>query len=71
MLCTLVLFRWEMQEGAQLEDGEKAMVEELEKAFLGCCCTPEPQNPPEADETPRKQAQGKTQPSASDEGSTP
>uniref|UniRef100_A0AAX7VDN2 KIAA0825 n=1 Tax=Astatotilapia calliptera TaxID=8154 RepID=A0AAX7VDN2_ASTCA len=67
----LLANRWEMQEGAQLEDGEKAMVEELEKAFLGCCCTPGPQNPPEADETPGKQAQGKTQPSASDEGSTP
>ncbi|XP_030593401.1 uncharacterized protein KIAA0825 homolog [Archocentrus centrarchus] len=60
---TLLANRWEMQEGAQLEDGEKAMVEELEKAFCVCCCAPGPQNPPETDETPAAQAQRETEPS--------
>lgn len=60
---TLLANRWEMQEGAQLEDGEKAMVEEFEKAFCVCCCDPGPQNPPETDETPAAQAQRETEPS--------
>ncbi|TNN34609.1 hypothetical protein EYF80_055229 [Liparis tanakae] len=29
---------WEMQEDAELEDGEKRMVEELQEASLVCCC---------------------------------
>ncbi|XP_040898479.1 uncharacterized protein KIAA0825 homolog [Toxotes jaculatrix] len=60
---TLLANRWEMQEGAELEDGEKAMVEELQKAYFVCCCSPGPQDPPEADETLAEQTQGETQPS--------
>nr|XP_046243006.1 uncharacterized protein KIAA0825 homolog isoform X2 [Scatophagus argus] len=59
---TLLANRWEMQEGAELEDGEKSMVEELQKAYFVCCCSPGPQDPPEADETLAKQTQGETQP---------
>ncbi|XP_040010197.1 uncharacterized protein KIAA0825 homolog isoform X2 [Xiphias gladius] len=57
---TLLANRWEMQEGAELEDGEKAMVEELQKAYFVCCCSPGPQDPPEADETLAEQTQGET-----------
>ncbi|XP_023256729.1 uncharacterized protein KIAA0825 homolog [Seriola lalandi dorsalis] len=60
---TLLANRWEMQDGAELEDGEKAMVEELQKTYFVCCCSPGPQDPPAADETPAKQTQGETQPS--------
>uniref|UniRef100_A0A8C9XFQ5 Uncharacterized protein n=1 Tax=Sander lucioperca TaxID=283035 RepID=A0A8C9XFQ5_SANLU len=58
---TLLANRWEMQENAELEDGEKFMVEELQKAYFVCCCGPGPQDPPEADETLAKQTQGETQ----------
>ncbi|XP_070690225.1 uncharacterized protein KIAA0825 homolog [Pempheris klunzingeri] len=60
---TLLANRWEMQEGAELEDGEKSMVEELQKAYFVCCCSPGWQDPPEADETLAEQTQGETQPS--------
>ncbi|XP_069555977.1 uncharacterized protein KIAA0825 homolog [Brachyistius frenatus] len=60
---TLLANRWEMQEGAELEDGEKAMVEELQTAFFVCCCNQEQQDPPETDETPAEQTRGETQPS--------
>lgn len=55
--------RWDMQENAELEDGEKTMVEELKKAFFICCCNKEARDPLETDETPAKQTQGETQPS--------
>lgn len=53
-----VLSRWEMQDGAELEDGEKAMVEELQRAYFVCHCSPGMQSPPEADETVAEQTQG-------------
>ncbi|XP_076585875.1 uncharacterized protein KIAA0825 homolog isoform X1 [Chaetodon auriga] len=59
---TLLANRWEMQEGAEMEDGERSMVEELQKAYFVCCCSPRPQDPPEA-ETLAEQTQGETQPS--------
>ncbi|KAM9391487.1 uncharacterized protein KIAA0825 homolog [Pholidichthys leucotaenia] len=58
---SLLANRWEIQEGAELEDGEKAVVEELKKAFFVCCCSPGPQEPRETDETPAERAQGETQ----------
>ncbi|KAM9360075.1 uncharacterized protein KIAA0825 homolog [Symphorus nematophorus] len=58
---TLLANRWEMQEGAELEDGEKSMVEELHRAYFACCCSPRSQDPPEADETVAEQTQGETQ----------
>ncbi|XP_070760941.1 uncharacterized protein KIAA0825 homolog [Enoplosus armatus] len=60
---TLLANRWEMQEGAELEDGEKSMVEELQKAYFVCCCSPGLRDPPEADETLAEQTQGETRPS--------
>lgn len=63
MFCLSVLSRWEMREDAELEDGEKSMVEELQKAYFVCCCSPGLQDPPEADETLAEQTQGETQPS--------
>ncbi|XP_017283396.3 uncharacterized protein KIAA0825 homolog isoform X2 [Kryptolebias marmoratus] len=59
---SLMANRWDMQENAELEDGEKTMVDEL-KAFFVCCCNKETQDPPETDETPAKQTQRETQPS--------
>lgn len=56
-----MLPRWDMQEGAELEDGEKAMAEELQKAFFVCCCGEGPRDAPGTDETPAKQTQGETQ----------
>ncbi|CAB1456387.1 unnamed protein product [Pleuronectes platessa] len=55
--------RWEMQEGAELDDAEKAMVEDLQKAYFVCCCTAGPQDPPDAEDTPAEQIQRETQPS--------
>lgn len=63
MFCLSMVARWEMQEGAELEDGEKSMVEELQRAYFVCCCSPRPQDPPEADETLAEQTRGETQPS--------
>ncbi|XP_076010214.1 uncharacterized protein KIAA0825 homolog isoform X2 [Genypterus blacodes] len=36
---TLLANRWEMQEGAELEDEEKALTEELQRAFSLCSCS--------------------------------
>nr|XP_019949157.1 PREDICTED: uncharacterized protein KIAA0825 homolog [Paralichthys olivaceus] len=47
----LLANRWEMQEDAELDDGEKAMVEELKKAYFVCCCSAGPEDPPDADDT--------------------
>ncbi|KAK9522617.1 hypothetical protein VZT92_019067 [Zoarces viviparus] len=58
---TLLANRWEMQDDAELEDGEKCMVEELQKAYFVCCCSRGPQDPPKADETPAEQTHGETQ----------
>uniref|UniRef100_A0A672JNC3 Uncharacterized protein n=2 Tax=Salarias fasciatus TaxID=181472 RepID=A0A672JNC3_SALFA len=60
---TLLANRWEMADDAELEDGEKAIVEELQTAFFSCCCTLEPQDPPEAEEAEADPAQTETQPS--------
>ncbi|MED6287821.1 hypothetical protein CHARACLAT_020182 [Characodon lateralis] len=48
---------WDMQKDAELEDGEKAMVEELQKAFLVCCCSAGPQDASGTNETPTNQTQ--------------
>lgn len=56
-----VLSRWEMQEGAELEDGEKCMVEELQRAYSVCDHSQRPQDPPEAG-SPAEQTQGDAQP---------
>ncbi|TKS78886.1 hypothetical protein D9C73_012287 [Collichthys lucidus] len=53
--------RWEMQEEAELEDGEKSMVEELKKAYFVCRCSPGPSGPPEAEETLAERTHGETQ----------
>ncbi|XP_041644003.1 uncharacterized protein KIAA0825 homolog [Cheilinus undulatus] len=60
---TLLANRWEMQEDAELEDEEKSMVEELQKAYFVRCCSPGLQDPPEADEIPAEQTPGETHPS--------
>uniref|UniRef100_A0A1A8JAT7 KIAA0825 n=2 Tax=Nothobranchius TaxID=28779 RepID=A0A1A8JAT7_NOTKU len=57
---SLVANRWDMQEGVELEDAESAMIEELQKAILVCCCHKDPQDPPGNDETPAKQPQGES-----------
>ncbi|XP_056275657.1 uncharacterized protein KIAA0825 homolog isoform X2 [Pseudoliparis swirei] len=54
---TLLANRWEMQEDAELEDGEKCMVEELQNASLVCCCGSQDR----PDETPAEPTQGETQ----------
>lgn len=61
-MCVSMLSRWDLQEGAELEDEEKAMVEELQKTFLVCSCSVGPQGSPGFDETPAKQTQGETHP---------
>lgn len=50
-----------MQKDAELEDGEKCIVEELQKAYFVCCCSPGTQDCPGADETLAEQTQGETQ----------
>ncbi|KAM9858641.1 uncharacterized protein KIAA0825 homolog [Aulostomus maculatus] len=61
---TLLANRWEMQEGAELEVAEKAMVLELQGAYFVCHCSPRQQDPPEADEKPSsEQTPGGPQPS--------
>lgn len=57
----LVANRWDMQEDAELEDGERAMVEELQKVFFVCCCSAGPQDASGSDETPTNQTQGEAQ----------
>ncbi|KAM7391810.1 hypothetical protein PAMP_022467 [Pampus punctatissimus] len=53
--------RWEMQDGAELEDGEKTMVEDLQRVYFVCHCSPGQQDPPEADETVVEQTHGRPQ----------
>lgn len=60
MFCLSVLSRWEMQEGAELEEEQKSMVEELQKAYFVSCCSPRLQDCPESDETPEKETHGET-----------
>ncbi|XP_063753463.1 uncharacterized protein KIAA0825 homolog isoform X2 [Eleginops maclovinus] len=57
---TLLANRWEMQKDAELEDGEKCIVEELQKAYFVCCCSPGTQDCPGADETLTEETQGET-----------
>ncbi|XP_068594737.1 uncharacterized protein KIAA0825 homolog [Brachionichthys hirsutus] len=57
---TLLANRWEMQNGAEVDDGDQAMVEGLRRAHLVCCCSPGPQDPLEADETQANPTQGET-----------
>ncbi|XP_068166726.1 uncharacterized protein KIAA0825 homolog isoform X2 [Antennarius striatus] len=56
----LLANRWEMQDGAEVDDEDKAMVEELQEAYLVCSCSPGPQDPLEADETQANPTQGET-----------
>ncbi|KAM7416505.1 hypothetical protein PAMA_018520 [Pampus argenteus] len=58
---TLLANRWEMQDGAELEDGEKTMVEDLQRVYFVCHCSPGQQDPPEADETVVEQTHGRPQ----------
>lgn len=60
MFCLSMLSRWEMQEGAELEDEDKSMVEELQKAYFVCCCSLGLQDPPETDDTVENKIQGET-----------
>ncbi|XP_061623214.1 uncharacterized protein KIAA0825 homolog isoform X3 [Phyllopteryx taeniolatus] len=60
---TLLANRWEMQDGAELEDDERMMVEELQRAYFVCHCDAELQESREADETMVEQTQGDPQPS--------
>lgn len=60
MFCLFVLSRWEMQEGAELEEEQKSMVEELQTAYFVSRCSPRLQHCPESDETPAKETQGET-----------
>lgn len=62
MLCLSVNSRWEMQEGAELEDEEKTMVEELQNACFVCGSSRGIQEDhPEADETLKNEAQRDTE----------
>lgn len=49
-----------MQAGAELNDEEKSMVEELQRAYFVCSYNVGLQDPPEADETLAKETQGDT-----------
>lgn len=51
MFCLSVRSRWEMQEGAELENEEKTMVKELQNAcFVSGSSRGMQEDPPEADE---------------------
>ncbi|XP_049618135.1 uncharacterized protein KIAA0825 homolog isoform X1 [Syngnathus scovelli] len=54
----LLANRWEMREGAELEDEEKMMVEELQRAYFVCHCDAGLQESREADETTAEGTQG-------------
>ncbi|XP_071783596.2 uncharacterized protein KIAA0825 homolog [Centroberyx gerrardi] len=60
---TLLANRWEMQDGAALEDEEKALVEELWKAYFVSRSSPGPQDTPGAAEAQAERTQEETQPS--------
>lgn len=49
-----------MQKGAELEEEEKSMVEELQKAYFVSGCSPRLQHCPESDEPPEKDPQRET-----------
>lgn len=49
-----------MQEGAELEEEETSMVEELQKAYFVCCCSLGLQDPPATDDTVENNIQGET-----------
>lgn len=50
-----------MQEGAELEDEEKSMVEELQKAYFVCCSSsPGLRDPTETHDTMENKTQGDT-----------
>ncbi|XP_077456316.1 uncharacterized protein KIAA0825 homolog isoform X1 [Stigmatopora argus] len=55
---TLLANRWEMQDGAELEDDEKMMTEELQRAYFVCHCDAGMQESREADETTAERTQG-------------
>ncbi|XP_061133736.1 uncharacterized protein KIAA0825 homolog isoform X2 [Syngnathus typhle] len=57
----LLANRWEMREGAELEDEEKIMVEELQRAYFVCHCDAGLQESREADETTAEGTQGGAQ----------
>lgn len=58
---TLLANRWEMREDADLEDDERAMVEELQKVYLVYSSGSGQQNPTETDEGLTEETQGETQ----------
>lgn len=60
MFCLSVRSRWEMQEGAELEEEQKSMVEGLQRAYFVSGCSLGLQDCPESDETPEKETQGET-----------
>ncbi|KAM9810959.1 uncharacterized protein KIAA0825 homolog [Neosynchiropus ocellatus] len=55
---SLLANRWEMQDGAELRDEEKALVEELRRAYFTCQCGSGEQDPPDTDETVPEQTLG-------------
>ncbi|XP_057686985.1 uncharacterized protein KIAA0825 homolog isoform X1 [Corythoichthys intestinalis] len=57
-LKSLLANRWEMQDGAELEDDEKMMAEELQRAYFVCHCDAGLQESREADETTAERTQG-------------
>lgn len=59
-----VLSRWEMQDGAELDTEEKAMVEELQNACFASGSAREVQeDPPEVNDTLKNEVQKETKPS--------
>ncbi|XP_054629788.1 uncharacterized protein KIAA0825 homolog isoform X2 [Dunckerocampus dactyliophorus] len=55
---TLLANRWEMQDGAELEEDEKTMVEELQRVYFVCHCNAGLQESREADEKMAERTQG-------------
>ncbi|KAM8866056.1 uncharacterized protein KIAA0825 homolog [Synchiropus picturatus] len=55
---SLLANRWEMQDGAELRDEDKALVEELRRAYFTCQCASGEQDPPDTDETLLEQTLG-------------
>lgn len=47
-----------MQEGAELDEEQKSMVEELQKAYFVSRCSPRLRRCPESDETPERRHPG-------------
>lgn len=64
MAVGVVRSRWEIQEGAELEDDEKTMVEELQNTCLVSGSSRGMQkDPPEAEEKQKNKTQRDTEPS--------